>query len=115
MSGLREALTALESELGAVGVRVCHDPGTFTAPGIVVEAPNVVSATLGAYTMTVPVYLVAPQPANRASLDYLLENLPGVLDACQSRQADPAIYSPNGSQNFPAYRTTATITVRSIN
>jgi|LauGreDrversion4_2_1035121.scaffolds.fasta_scaffold02617_17 hypothetical protein len=114
MEGLREALTALESELATTGVRVCTDPGTFSPPCLLVEAPSVISATQGAYTLTVPVSLVAPQPANRAALDFLLAHLPAALDACQARQADPGIYSPNGTQNFPSYRITATITVRSI-
>lgn len=114
MAGLTEAVTALEAELAAVGVPIVFDPGTFNAPAIVVEAPSVVAATQGAYTLTVPVVLAAGQPANRAALDWLLTHLPAVLEACGSHDSSPGIYSPNGQTNFPCYRTTATITVRSI-
>lgn len=114
MAGLTQAITALEAELAGVGVPVVMDPGTFTAPAIVVEAPSVVAATQGAYTLSVPVVLAAAQPANRAALDWLLTHLEAVLEACGSHDSSPGIYSPNGQTNYPCYRTTATITVRSI-
>lgn len=114
VTGLSEALTALEAALAGTGVPVTMDPGNFTAPSIVVEAPTIVSATQGGYTLEVPVVLAAAQPANRRALEYLLGKLPRVLEACQSHTSSPGIYSPNGSLNFPCYRTTATITIRSI-
>jgi hypothetical protein len=115
MSVFTEAMTALETELAATGIRVVTDPATFSPPCVVLEAPTITNVTQGdAWTMTVPVALVGNQPANRATLDYLLEHVGDVLDACKTRQGDPGIYSPNGQQNFPCYRTTATITMRSI-
>ena len=114
MTGLGEALTALEAELTKTAVTVTLDPGNFTAPSIVVEAPTVIAATQGGYTLEVPVVLAAAQPANRAALEWLLGKLPKVLEACGSHTSSPGIYSPNGTINYPCYRTTATITIRSI-
>ena len=114
MTGLNEAVTALEAALVSTGVTVTLDPGNFTAPSIVVEAPTVVSATQGGYTLEVPVVLAAAQPANRAALDWLLGKLPRVLEACGSHTSSPGIYSPNGTINYPCYRTTATISIRRL-
>jgi hypothetical protein len=101
----------LEDELEATGVPVCRDVANFQGRCVIVESPRVIEQTQGSgFVMEVPVWLVASQPATRTGLDWLLENLPAVMRACQTGAADPGTYSPNGSLNFPAYRLVAIIT-----
>ena len=108
---LYPAIEELKAALETAGVRVVTDPSAFTPHAAVIEAPTVTATTMGAYTMDVPVAVVAPQPANEAALRWLLETLPTVLNAVRSNKADPGVYMPNANQSFPCYRVTVNITI----
>lgn len=108
---LYAAVDELKTALEAAGVRVVTDPSTFTPHAAVIEAPVVATTTMGAYTLEVPVAVVAPQPANESALRWLLETLPTVLNVVRANRADPGVYMPNANQPFPCYRVTVTITV----
>lgn len=110
---IAEALHNLAETIeAATGIRTVTDPGEFLAPGIIIEPPTITGATMGAYTLELPVSAVYMAPSDGRAIDWLLGVVPQLLDVLGERTANPATYSPNTTQSFPAYRITATLTVR---
>lgn len=110
---LNAAIETLVSTLEtATGQRVTADPAKFVAPSIVIEPPTITGATAGAWTLELPICIVSPAPSDARAREWILDVVPDVLNALGERSATPSVYSPNGSQTFPCYRVTATLTVR---
>lgn len=101
---------ALGKALQAAGVPVVLDPSAFTAPCVMLEAPSVTTATLGAWEITVPVVVVGQAPATRDTLEWMLDTVEAVMGALGIDQADPSVFTYS-TQPFPAYRLTAGVTV----
>lgn len=101
---------AVEAALIAADIPVITDPTSFTAPGVLVESPTVTSATLGAWSLSVPVVVVGEAPGGRTTLKWLLTTTEKVLDALDLDTADPSVFTL-ATQPFPAYRLTAVVTI----
>ena len=109
---LNTALDDVTTKLQTLmGLHTTRDPQTVTAPCVFVDIPSVAWTTLGAMTLEVPVYLVAPAPGDLAASTWLLDHTPDFLVALSATDAEPRPLTL-GETTHPAVMATATITVR---
>jgi len=106
-TGVATFATALAT---AVGLPVTRDPGAIVPPCVHVAVPTVTGRTMSAYTLEVPVWLIHAAPGDLAAGDWLLANVPALLDACGTYTATPAPFDADGTE-YPAMKLTATLTI----
>ena len=88
MSTYSDMLDVFTAELqNAMGVPATRDPSQvagLTAAGgcILVGFPTHVQRLLGGPNLDVPVSLVAPAPSDLRAVDWLLEHMDALMDAC---------------------------------
>jgi hypothetical protein len=100
LNALRDAIAG---KLAAGGVPVVTDPRDVTPPCIVVGLPRVIARLTGCvYDITVPVNIVAGPPGNGDAVAWMLEQVPGVLDALGAEAAAPGTFNVAGDE-LPAY------------
>lgn len=102
------ALEAVVAAIAALGYGVTRDPGDFQAPGVLVAPPTITgAATLGAYGMTIPIWIVATD-TRPPSLDWMLEAVDAILAALGESGAEPTSWNaPVNPAGLPAYLITA--------
>lgn len=94
---------------GATGLRTVCDPDLIVPPCIFVSGPDTVASTLPAFTMNVPVYLVA-SGAGKQARDWLLDHLADFLSALEEKEAQFTALSVGGV-DYHAYQATARLIV----
>jgi hypothetical protein len=110
-SALPTGLTAFATMLAtATGFTATRDPGAVVPPCVHVGMPEITGMTLGAYTVAVPVWLITDGPGDLVAGDWLLTNIPTLLDATASASAEPVAFDGNGI-DYPAMKITATLTI----
>ena len=98
-----EGLDEIVALLEAAGIPATRDPGAFQPPGAIIGAPTVTAVTQGGLVLSVPVYLVTPDPG-QAGLDELLAMLTVALPRLGQSQASPTLWtSPLNRDGLPAY------------
>ena len=111
MSALNEGIKALQTQLQAgTGIRTVTDPALVIAPCILIDLPSITARTMGAITMTVPVFLIAEGPGDQIAGEWLLHHLPDLLQAAQVSEASPRPVTI-GDVTYPAMTITTTITI----
>lgn len=113
---LNDARTALVVALGSTGVRVATDPAGAHAPCLLV-GPVAEVEVVGAcaYTVQVPVHLVAQAPATDRAVTWLAATLPAVLAALHpvAEVTTATLTSVNvGQGDLPAFEMPCLVTVK---
>ena len=106
---LTELAAVLERE---TGIRATLDPAAVNPPCIVIDPPEINTATQGGFTMSVPVTLVGIAPADAKNTQNLLDTVPALLTACGENATSPTTYTTTQNTTYPAYRVLTTLTVR---
>lgn len=88
----------------ATGLKTTRDPDLIVPPCLYVDLPEIITPTLTAVGVEIPVFLVAPGSGKQAG-DLLLTWLPTVLDAIGVGQAQPQTLQM-GQISWPAYKIT---------
>lgn len=86
----------------ATGLPVVIDPARIAPPCLFLDMPETVGVTLGALSLTQPVWLVA-EGGGRPARDQLLTYLPAVLDALDATAATAGPLNIDGVE-WHAYR-----------
>lgn len=106
-----DALDQLVGAIQAAGVPATRNPEELQPPAAIVTPPTFTGATLGAITVTVPVYFVAAD-LGQASVDSMLGMLADALPILGTRNAAPGLWvSPLNPNGLPAYVVTVTLTI----
>lgn len=109
---ITEGLDEIVAILEAAGIAATRDPGAFEPPGAIVGAPTVLGVNIGgALSLSVPVYLVTPDPG-QAGLDDLLAMLVVAMPALRQREAIPTTWTTQLNRDgLPAYLITTQLLV----
>jgi hypothetical protein len=111
MAAVGSALDDLVGAIEAAGVACTRNPEEVSPPAGIVTAPTFVGATLGALSVTVPVYFVTGDLGQRG-VDEMLAMLANALPVLGTRNANPTLWvSPLNPQGLPAYAVTVNLTI----
>ncbi|HWN81325.1 MAG TPA: hypothetical protein VNM87_04460, partial [Candidatus Udaeobacter sp.] len=105
-TALDQIVTAIE----AAGIAATRDPGDFQPPAAIVGPPTITgAATMQSIGLTVPVYIVTPDPG-QPGLDWMLAQVATLLPVFGETAAEPTLWTSPlaGPGGLPAY----VITVR---
>lgn len=107
------ALDEIVLILDEVGIPATADPAAFEPPGAIVGAPAIQHTTHGGgMTLSVPVYIVTPDPG-RSGLEEMLAMLEVALPALGTGAATPTLWhSPLNPDGLPAYLIAVTYTTQ---
>lgn len=86
----------------ALSIHVTRDPSTILPPCLYLEMPDTVGVTIGALSLTQPVWLVSGGGGKQAA-DELLGLLPDVLTALKATSASAQTLTV-GKVDYHAYR-----------
>ena len=70
VSGVAGALDELVAALQAAGVDATRNPEELQPPAAIVAVPSFIGGTMGALTVTIPVYFVSPDVGQRSGRRY---------------------------------------------
>jgi len=106
------ALDAVVAVVEGEGIAASRDPSDFQPPAVIVGPPTVTGlATLGSIGLTVPVYIVHPDPGI-VGLEWMLEQVEILLPAFGETASEPTLWnSPLNPAGLPAYLITVRLNV----
>ena len=109
------ALDAVVAGIEAAGIAATRDPSDFQPPGVIVGPPTITGlATLGSIGLTVPVYIVHPDPG-MPGLDWMLAQVAILLPAFGESASEPSLWnSPLEAGGLPSYLITVRLNVEEI-
>lgn len=111
VSGVAGALDELVAALQDAGVDATRNPEELQPPAAIVAVPSFIGGTMGALTVTIPVYFVSPDVGQRG-VDDMLAMLALGLPVLRTREASPTLWvSPLNPQGLPSMLVTATLTI----
>jgi len=94
---------------GTTGLECTRDPDLIHPPCLYLDLPEIVSPTLGAMGVEIPVHLIGGMAGKQAG-DILLDWLPSVLDATGTGLAEPATLTIGG-MSLSTYKITVPATI----
>ena len=106
----RQFAAELAATLRPAGLAVTLDPQTLTPPAVLVGPGTPTRGRLAGWrtvTLEVPVYVMAPGPADANAVGWLLEQVPAVADAIGVVSMTFATFDGK----WPSYTGTARLTV----
>jgi hypothetical protein len=114
LASVPSALDDLVAAIAAAGVPCTRNPEELNPPAAIVTSPSFVGATLGALSVSVPVYVVTADLGQRG-VDELLAMLANAMPVLQTRDATPTLWvGPLNPQGLPAYVVTCNMTIEGV-
>lgn len=97
----------------ATTLRVATDPSKAHAPCVLVgPITEVETSGQAAYSVTIPVWVIAPAPGNQAAVDVLARHITDVMDALPEVTSVVLGTTNVGQGDLPAYEATTTVVAK---